>query len=197
MQKLSAGGAQGAFQLNGSQSSWTNAKYGSIVELLACGRSSSPVVVIDEVDKIGSSQSYPVLPVLLDLLEHRSAMSFKDEFLDLEFDCSKIIFVLTANALSDVPTPLQSRVNVFDVPRPGPEQRMRIIQREIRQWQNKTRRTEINFAVDHCHQLAERVDLDLRKTTDLVREGFAKAMYSRTAIAQLAIPAHKGRSIGF
>lgn len=197
MQKLSAGGAQGAFQLNGSQSSWSNAKYGSIVELLACGRSCSPVVVIDEVDKIGSSQSYPVLPALLDLLETRSAMNFKDEFLGLEFDCSKIIFILTANSISDVPMPLQSRVNVFDVPRPEPEQRLRIIQNEIKQWQKKTRRNQINFEPDGCHRLAERVDLDLRKTTDLVREGFARALCSKSSVAKLAIPADKSRTIGF
>lgn len=62
MEKLSAGGAQGAFQITGSHSGWTNARYGSLIDLLARGKSSSPVVVIDEVDKIGNSPSYPVLP---------------------------------------------------------------------------------------------------------------------------------------
>lgn len=197
MEKLSAGGAQGAFQINGSHSSWNNARYGSLIDLLARSKTSSPVVLIDEVDKIGSSPNYPILPVLLDLLESRSAKCFKDEFLGMEFDCSRMIFILTANTIETVPTPLLSRVNVFDVPRPAPAQRLRIIKREIKQWQKKTRRSEIVFDLIACNELAERVDLDLRKTTDLVREGFGRAIRAGTTVAKLSIPANKIRTIGF
>jgi ATP-dependent Lon protease len=197
MAKVSAGGAQGAFQLNGSHSSWSNAKCGSLIELLARGDFASPVVVIDEVDKIGDSKVAPVLPALLDLLEVRTARHFKDEFFELEFDCSRMIFILTVNDVSDVPAPLLSRVNVFEVPRPTPAQRQRIIQSEIKKWQMKTKRPEINFDLSACNQLAERVDLDLRKTTDLVREGFGRAICDRSAVAMLHIPKSESRSIGF
>jgi ATP-dependent Lon protease len=197
MAKISAGGAQGAFQLNGSHSSWSHAKWGSLIELLAKGDLASPVVVIDEVDKIGDSRTAPVLPALLDLLEVRTARHFKDEFFEVEFDCSRMIFILTANEISNVPAPLLSRVNVFDVPRPSPEQRQRIIQSEIKKWQKKTKRPEINFDLSACNQLAERVDLDLRKTTDLVREGFGRAICDSSAVAMLHIPKSEGRTIGF
>ena len=53
MEKMGAGGAQGAFQLTGSHPSWLSAKHGSLIERLAKGKTSSPVVLIDEVDKIG------------------------------------------------------------------------------------------------------------------------------------------------
>jgi ATP-dependent Lon protease len=197
MEKLSAGNAQGAFQINGSHSSWNNARYGSLIDLLARSKTSSPVVLIDEVDKIGSSPNYPILPVLLDLLESRSAKCFKDEFLGMEFDCSRMIFILTANTIETVPTPLLSRVNVFDVPRPAPAQRLRIIKREIKHWQKKTRRSGISFDLHACNELAERVDLDLRKTTDLVREGFGRAIRAGTTVAKLSIPVNKIRTIGF
>ena len=95
MEKLSAGGAQGGFQLTGSHNSWTGARPGGLFTLLAEGQFATPVVVIDEVDKIRDSQ-YPMLPVLLDLFEPHTARCFKDEFFEMQFDASRIIFVLTA-----------------------------------------------------------------------------------------------------
>ena len=77
MGKISAGGAQGGFQLTGSHNSWTGARPGALFTLLAEGQYATPVVVIDEVDKIRDSQ-YPVLPVLLDLFEPQTARCFKD-----------------------------------------------------------------------------------------------------------------------
>ena len=74
---------------------------------------------IDEVDKIGVSAQCPVLPVLLDLLEPNTAQRFKDEFFGMEFDASRMVFILTANSLEGVPAALLSRVEVFEVPRPA------------------------------------------------------------------------------
>lgn len=197
MEKMSAGSAQGGFQLNGSHSGWTNAKYGAMASLMARSAYASPVVVIDEVDKIPRGTAYPVMPVLLDLLEVRSASLFRDEFMQLEFDCSKVIFVLTANYIEDVPPPLLSRVNVFNIPNPGPEQRMRIIRRELSHWQKKTRHNEIDLEMGLCEKLANRVDIDLRKMTDIVREGFARAIGAGTTSAKLLIPENRVRQIGF
>lgn len=195
-EKISAGGAQGGFQLTGSHTSWQSARPGSLFKWLAEGESVSPVIVIDEIDKIRDSQ-YPVLPVLLDLLEPGTAKCFKDEFLEMEFDASRIIFVLTANSLEGVPTPLLSRVEVFDVPRPEPKQRLRIIQGVAAQLRLKTKK-RIELDKDTSEMLAERIDLDLRKTTRLVREAFTKAMQSGEAVAKLLIPKFDGpRTIGF
>lgn len=196
MDKISAGGAQGGFQLTGSHTSWQSARPGSLFSTLAKGKSAAPVIVIDEVDKIRDSQ-YPVLPVLLDLFEPDTAKRFKDEFFEMEFDASRIIFVLTANSLDGVPTSLLSRVEVFNVPRPEPKQRLRIIQHEAAQLCFKT---QMNIKLDQVasEMLAERIDLDLRKTTRLVKEAFARAMYSGESIAKLLIPKITGpRSIGF
>jgi len=196
-EKISAGGAQGGFQFTGSHSSWSGARPGSIVTLLAEGRSASPVVVIDEVDKIGASVQYPVLPVLLDLLEPNTAKAFKDQFLDMEFDASRIIFILTANSLDGVPAALLSRVEVFEVPRPEPAQRLRIIEQVIDQLCLKTK-TRIVMDKGSCDLLAERMDIDLRRLSRLVKEAFAKAMQLGAPLAHIAMPQFSGkRSIGF
>lgn len=196
MSKLSAGAAQAAFQLTGSHPSWTRAMPGSIFTLLSTGTSAAPVMVIDEVDKIGEGGQYPLEPTLLDILEPGTARTFKDEFYDLEFDASRIIFVLTANNLAAVPAPLLSRMAVFQVPRPQPAQRLRIIQAEIARLRQKTRK---NIALDAtANDLAERVDMDLRQTIRLVQEAFTKAMMARSATANVIVPAPSGkRPIGF
>ena len=196
MEKISAGGAQGGFQLTGSHNSWTGARPGALFTLLAEGQFATPVVVIDEVDKIHDSQ-YPVLPVLLDLFEPQTAKCFKDEFFEMQFDASRIIFVLTANSLEGVPAPLLSRLEVFDIARPEPAQRMRIIQNEAAMLRRKT---GLNIRLDKVGSdaLADRQDIDLRKTTRLVSEAFARALQARELVAKLLVPKVEGRlQIGF
>ena len=191
MEKISAGGAQGGFQLTGSHNSWTGARPGALFTLLAEGQYATPVVVIDEVDKICDSQ-YPVLPVLLDLFEPQTARCFKDEFFEMQFDASRIIFVLTANSLEGVPAPLLSRLEVFDIARPAPAQRMRIIQNEAAMLRRKT---GLNIRLDKagCEALADRQDIDLRKTTRLVSEAFAQALQAGELVAKLLVPKVEGR----
>ena len=196
MEKLSAGGAQGGFQLTGSHNSWTGARPGALFTLLAECQFATPVVVIDEVDKIRDSQ-YPVLPVLLDLFEPQTARCFKDEFFEMQFDASRIIFVLTANSLEGVPAPLLSRLEVFDIPRPEPAQRLRIIQNEAAMLRRKT---GLNIRLDKasCEALADRQDIDLRKTTRLVSEAFARALQTGELVAKFLLPKAEGRGrMGF
>lgn len=196
-EKISAGGAQGGFQLTGSHTSWLGARPGSLFTLLAEGGSASPVVVIDEVDKIGDHLQFPVLPVLLDLLEHNTARRFKDQFFEMEFDASRIIFVLTANSLDGIPAALLSRVEIFEVPRPEPEQRLRIIEEVTDQLCRKTR-TPIAMDKSASQLLSERLDIDLRRLSRLVKEAFAMALQRGEPTASVMIPPFSGkRSIGF
>lgn len=190
-EKMSAGGAQGGFQLTGSHSSWNSARYGQVFKSLAEGKTTSPVFIVDEVDKIGSDDRYPVLPVLLDLFEPSSARQFKDEFFEVEFDASRIIYILTANSLDVVPEPLLSRVDVFDVPRPEPEQRLRIIQAEAKQLREATGK-KIYLDSSTSQKLANRMDIDLRKTTRIVKDAFTRAMRAEEKIAKLIIPSDGG-----
>lgn len=198
MEKVSAGGAQGGFQITGSHSTLMSARPGSLFRCLAESKTTSPVLVIDEVDKIVDSK-YPVTPVLLDLFEPDTARVFRDEFFEMEFDASRIIAILTANSIEDVPPPLLSRLEVFDVPRPKANQRLRIIREEVKQLRADTGK-QITLDKATSQQLADRIDIDLRKTTRLVRDAFSKAMLADEKIARLIIPKHENenrRSIGF
>ncbi len=187
IEKMSAGGAQGNFQLTGSHSSWHTAKCGQVFKALAEGKTTSPVFVIDEIDKMGSDDRYPILPVLLDLFEPGTAVTFKDEFFEMEFDASRIIYILTANSLKNVPEALRSRVEIFTVPRPEPEQRLRIIKEEFKELRAATGKP-IKLDKSTSQRLADRTNIDMRRTTSIVRNSFVSAMMKDEKIAKLVIP---------
>ncbi len=194
IEKISAGGAQGGFQITGSHSSWTDSRPGVIFSLLAKGDSASPVVMIDEVDKIVDSK-YPVLPVLLDLLELETSRHFKDEYFEMPIDASKVIFIMTANSLEKVPAPLVSRCEVFNIPMPGKQQRLRIIESLIAKLCAKTNR-EIKLNRPTAIKLADRTDLDLRKVNFLVEDAFARAIEAGDKVACIWLPEHQGLEEG-
>lgn len=185
-EKISAGGAQGGFQLVGSHGAWTGAKPGMIAAMLAKSASAAPVLVIDEVDKIYDAK-YPFLPVLLDLLDAGTAKRFKDEYCEMEFDASRIIVVLTANDISNVPPPLLSRVEVFTVPPPEPSQRLRIIEQTMSGLCGKTNQ-QIGLGVGVAERLADRMDIDLRQLDRMVHTAFANALQAGDKVARIRTP---------
>lgn len=185
-EKISAGGAQGGFQLSGSHGAWTGAKPGMVASVLAQSTSAAPVLVIDEVDKIRDDR-YPFLPVLLDLLDAGTAKKFRDEYFEMEFDASRIVLVLTANDISNVPPPLLSRVEVFTIPSPDPEQRLRIIEQTVAGLCQKTTQ-HIRLAAGTGERLADRMDIDLRQLNRLVSVAFSKAVQNGSEIAHIETP---------
>lgn len=102
---------------------------------------------------------------------------------------------MTANTIANVPEPLLSRVEIFGVPRPEPEQRLRIIHSEAKKLREATGK-KIRLDQSMSQKLADRMDIDLRKTTRIVRDAFASAMRIEEKIAKLKIPESEGRRGG-
>jgi ATP-dependent Lon protease len=124
MNALSAG-----FVITGSSSTWKGAKCGKVAERLVRGQYANPVVLLDEVEKAtGSTQSDP-MAALYQLLEPETSRAFHDEFIDVDLDASQVFWVLTANSLEGIPSALLSRMAIYEVPRPTPEQAASIAQR--------------------------------------------------------------------
>ncbi len=126
---ISAGGAQGAFEIVGTSRNWSTSSPGRVACLLARGRYASSILVIDEVDKISGDQQQPVLPALLDLMEERSARRFRDTSLDLVCDASRLILLATANDIDAVPAPLRSRMQEIEIAMPTVAERRVIAER--------------------------------------------------------------------
>ncbi len=124
MNALSAG-----FVITGSSSTWKGAKCGKVAERLVRGNFANPVVLLDEVEKAsGSTQSDP-MAALYQLLEPETSRAFHDEFIDIDLDASQVFWVLTANSLEGIPPALLSRMAIYEVPSPTPDQAAGIAKR--------------------------------------------------------------------
>ncbi len=118
----------GAFVLSGSAALWHGSKYGKIFETLHNG-TGNPIVMLDEVDKVGGDQRYDPLGPIYQLLEPATAKAFEDEYVSLPIDASMIMWVATANDLERIPKPILSRFTTFHVPAPTPDQVLKIAER--------------------------------------------------------------------
>jgi len=179
-------GVEPSFTLTGSHPTWTKAAPGMMLEQLAVSDCAAPMFLVDEIDK-PSGDRYPVVSALLELLEPVNATEFKDEFFQVSFNARHAIWLLTANTTTGVSAPLLSRMAVFEIPPPGIDQRKRIINAEFKKLRD---RTGFNVKTTGCEItfLAERVDLDLRQVTRIVRDSFIAAIGQDQRLARIMLP---------
>lgn len=192
---VSAGSLQAGFDLTGSSSHWNNASAGRVVRLLADSNSASPVLLIDEVDKIGGDERWSPVNTMLDLLEPRTARRFRDEALQLQFDASRMIVLMTANDLRSVPAPLLSRSQVVEIKPLTTEQRFAIVRSLVDKHAG-------DLDIDDATVIRIGSTGDLRKLQQTVKKaaGLAKARSDRSlffsVIAGVTQPGTE-RRIGF
>lgn len=115
-----------SFEITGSSPSWSSARPGFVVRHFLETRCATPIFIFDEIDKMNAG-NYDPRPSLLGLLEPATAKHFRDEFMDMEFDVSRSLFVATANSIDDISAPLLHRFTVIHVPMPNHAQRRSII----------------------------------------------------------------------
>lgn len=129
MSFVSMGSVSGGFQLGGLAPSWHGARYGKVAGQFVEGKVANPIFLVDEIDKCGGDIRYDPFGTLLQLLEPETSRHFRDEFLDMEFDCSKVLWVATANDVSRIPDYILSRMASYEVAAPTVEQARGIAQR--------------------------------------------------------------------
>jgi ATP-dependent Lon protease len=104
--------------LSGASSQWNNAKPGKVAHALINGDFANPLITLDELDKAGGDSRYDPMGSLYGLLEHDTALHFKDEFVEVNMDASNILWVATANDESNIPDPILNRMDVYVIDRP-------------------------------------------------------------------------------
>lgn len=104
--------------LSGASSQWTNARPGKVADALINGEVANPLFVLDEIDKAGGDARYDPMGALYSLLEPDTAQRFRDEYVDIELDASRILWIATANDARSIPEPILSRMNVYTIERP-------------------------------------------------------------------------------
>jgi ATP-dependent Lon protease len=180
--RVSAAGLQGGFELVGTSSHWSNAGPGKVFNLLAGGDYASPVLVIDEIDKISIDERYPIIPALLELLEPVSARDFMDQSMSLRFDASKIIVVATANNLDAIPEPLLSRLQAIEVLAPTENER-RLIASTVFHEIVKGLHVNIRILDDALDRIAM-ASIDIRALGRVLREAIGRKVRERKNVIE-------------
>lgn len=111
-----------SFCLSGGNLQWAEGTTGFIANSLANSEMANPIILIDEIDKASHDARYNPINVFYSLLEPHSAKRFKDEALEFEIDASKIVWIATGNCINHIPLPIQSRLKIFEITQPRPEQ---------------------------------------------------------------------------
>jgi ATP-dependent Lon protease len=113
--------------LSGNNGTWRSAQPGLIYRNLSTSQSISPIIVFDEFDKLSGNTGYSPYSVFHQLFEKENAMEFYDEYMDMHFDASQIIYILTSNDVNAISDTLLSRMTVIHIERPDREQMKSII----------------------------------------------------------------------
>ncbi len=215
--RIAVGGVHDEAEVRGHRRTYVGALPGRFVQAIKKAGTLNPVLLIDEIDKIGSSHKGDPSAALLEALDPEQNKAFYDNYLGVHFDFSKVLFITTANDLSTIPGPLRDRMEVIQLAGYTKEEKMEIARRHLIPViiaDSGLQKTDISFSKDIVEELITgytreagvrglsklfqklcakyaRVYIETKKGVSFTKKNLAEHLGPRRVIDLLRVGTHK------